>query len=233
VTKYLDRTVDEVIEWSSSQITEPTQNWYNKCQSHCRQAYGVGVWGYDPVTGSSSAWGAWKQIPASKKTETSDPYSAPRGALIYYRGGDYGHVVISIGKTTNDKCLSNDYVRRGMIDRAAPRTLPRWGLTVVGWSFWTPEGELKPDGPQPMWDGVVPDMDAVFASMNNADSPNTASWRLACRLFDMGLYAGTPKPKGEQGYPAKAMVNWHNSRAWDANPLGAYSPAAHKAIWPS
>jgi hypothetical protein len=231
VTTYLKRSVDDVIEWSSAQISNPTQDWYNKCQSHCRQAYGVNVWGYDPVTGSSSAWGAWKQIPASEKTETKDPSSAPRGALIYYKGGDYGHVVIAIGKSTNDKCLSNDYVRRGMIDRAAPRTLPRWGLTVVGWSFWTPEGELKPDSP-PMWDGQVPSIEGVFNAMNHGFQ-NPQAYRLACRLYDMGLYAGTPQPEGVQKYPAKAVANWQAAHAFKTNPSGAYSPEAHAGIFPS
>ena len=78
-TKYLKRSVDDVIAWSSAQIDHPTQDWFNRCQSHCRQAYGVDVWGYDPVTGSSSAWGAWKQIPAQGRSRC--PHLLPRGRL--------------------------------------------------------------------------------------------------------------------------------------------------------
>jgi hypothetical protein len=223
MTTYLKRSVDEIINWSEKQITQPTQNWQGLCQSHVRQAMGIGAW-------ASSAINAWNSIPRDKRTDTRDPFSAPRGSAIYYSGGQYGHVVIAVGKSTSDKCLSNDYVRNGWIDKA-PRNFPRWGLTCVGWSFWTPMGEVRPDGPQKMWDGTVPDIDNVFAAMNNADTPNSASYRLACRLFDLGLYAGTPKANGSQGYPVKAMMNWHNLRKWDANPLGAYSPAAHKAIF--
>lgn len=227
---YLKRSVDDVIEWSSNQITNPTQDWYNRCQSHCRQAYGVNVWGYDPNTGSSSAWGAWKQIPDSKKTKTSDPRDAPRGALIYYKGGDYGHVTIAIGKSTTDKCLSNDYVRRGMIDKSATRDLPRWGLAVVGWSFWTPEGEMRPDGPTPLWDGKVPDIEGVFNAQNDAGLANPASYRLACRLHDLGMFSGTPVD-GAQKYPAKAVGNWTAAKGWRVSPAGAYSPAAHAGIF--
>jgi hypothetical protein len=230
-TKYLKRSVDDVIAWSSAQIDNPTQDWYNRCQSHCRQAYGVGVWGYDPVTGSSSAWGAWKQIPGNKKTESSKVENAPRGALIYYKGGDYGHVTISIGKSTTDKCLSNDYKRRGMIDKCSTRDLPRWGLTVVGWSFWTPEGELKPDSDPPLWDGKVPDIEGVFNAQNDSGLANPAAYRLACRLYDLGLFSGTPVD-GSQKYPVKGVANFTAGKKMKVNPAGAYSPQVHDLIFP-
>jgi hypothetical protein len=224
MAKYLDRTVDEVIEWSSNQITNPTQNWYNLCQSHCRQAYGVPAW-------AGSAWEAWNKIPASEKTATSRPEKAPRGSLIYYKGGSYGHVTIAIGKTTDDKCLSNDYKRRGMIDKCSTRDLPNWGLQVVGWSFWTPYGELKPDSAPPMWDGKVPDIEGVFNAQNDSALANPAAYRLACRLFDMGLFSGTPV-EGDQKYPAKGVSNFTSSKGWKVNPAGAYSPEAHDMIFP-
>lgn len=229
-TKYLKRSVDDVIAWSSAQIDHPTQDWFNRCQSHCRQAYGVDVWGYDPVTGSSSAWGAWKQIPADKKVETSDPRKAGRGALIYYRGGDYGHVTIAIGKSTTDKVLSNDYKRRGRIDKCSTRDLPRWGLTVVGYSFWTPFGELRPDAPEPLWDGQVPTDEGVYNAMNHGIA-NPQAYRLAARLFDLGMYAGKPQPSGVQKYPAKAVANMQASLKMPTNPAGAWSPEIGEAIF--
>jgi hypothetical protein len=51
-------------------------------------------------------------------------------------------VAIAAGIKTHDKCLSNDYVRQGKIDYA-PRTFQRWGLKYLGWSAWTPYGELN------------------------------------------------------------------------------------------
>jgi len=129
------RTADQVIAWSRAQIEHPSQSWKGLCQSHCRQAYGIPAW-------SGSAIGAWKLIPAGKKHPGKDPAKAPRGALLYYSGGKYGHVAIAIGKKTSDKCLSNDYVRPGMID-VAPRSFAGWGLKYLGWSTWTPFGELR------------------------------------------------------------------------------------------
>jgi hypothetical protein len=222
MTQYLKRSVDEIIDWSESQITNPTQNWQGLCQSHVRQSMGIAAW-------ASSAINAWHSIPKGERTDTKDPFSAPRGSAIYYSGGSYGHVVLAIGKSTNDKCLSNDYVRNGWIDKA-PRDFPRWGLTCVGWSYWTPFGEVKPDEPKALWDGKVPDIEGLFNAQNDSSLANPAAYRLACRLFDLGMFSGTPVD-GAQKYPAKAVGNWTASKKWKVNPSGAYSPDAHKGIF--
>ena len=132
---YLDRDVDDVIRWSRAQIAHPSQSWLGLCQSHCRQAYGVAAW-------SDSAIHAWQRIPDAHKHRGGKPSDAPRGALLYYAIGRHGHVTIAIGKRTHDKCLSNDYLRSGRID-VVPRTMPRWGVTYLGWSTWTPVGSLR------------------------------------------------------------------------------------------
>jgi len=135
--KYLERNINEVITWSRNQIKDPTQDWTGLCQSHCRQAYGVPAW-------AGSAIIAWRAIPAAQKHPGIKPSSAPRGSLLYYDIGKFGHVAIAIGKRTNASCLSNDYVRQGMID-ACSRDFPRWGATYLGWSAWTPVGSLRLD----------------------------------------------------------------------------------------
>ena len=135
--KYLERNVNEVITWSRNQVKDPTQDWTGLCQSHCRQAYGVGAW-------AGSAIIAWRAIPAAQKHLGIKPSIAPRGSLLYYDIGKFGHVAIAIGKRTNGSCLSNDYVRQGMID-ACSREFPRWGATYLGWSAWTPYGSLRLD----------------------------------------------------------------------------------------
>ena len=132
---YLKRSVDEAIDWAWGQAKDPTQDWTGLCQSFCRQSYGVGAW-------APSAIKAWERIPKAKKTTGGKPEDAPRGALLYYRGGQFGHVAIAIGKKTNRSCLSNDYVERGRIDRA-PRGFPRWGIRYLGWSAWTPFGTMN------------------------------------------------------------------------------------------
>lgn len=132
---FLKRSVDEAIEFGWGQVTDPTQDWTGKCQSFCRQAYGVNAW-------AESAIKAWRKIPAKQKVSGGSPSDAPRGALIYFEGGKFGHVALAIGKRTRKACLSNDYVRRGEINRA-PRDFPRWGLRYVGYSFWTPFGVMR------------------------------------------------------------------------------------------
>jgi len=132
---YLKRSVDEAIEWAWDQAKDPSQDWTGLCQSFCRQSYGIGAW-------APSAIKAWDRIPKGKKVIGGKPEDCPRGGLIYFSGGKYGHVAIAIGKKTNTGCLSNDYVERGRIDRA-PRGFPRWGIRYVGWSAWTPAGTMQ------------------------------------------------------------------------------------------
>jgi hypothetical protein len=132
---FLKKSVDEAISWAWGQVKDPTQDWTGLCQSFCRQSYGVRAW-------SPSAIGAWKRIPARHKHAGGKPEDAPRGALIYFAGGQFGHVAVAIGKKTNNSCLSNDYVKRGAINRA-PREFPRWGVRYLGWSAWTPFGSMR------------------------------------------------------------------------------------------
>lgn len=220
---FLSRTVDEAIEFAEKQAVSPTQSWKNLCQSFCRQAYGVPAW-------ASSAKQAWAKIPKDQKRSGGYPDEAPRGALIYFTSGEYGHVALAIGKSTSDKCWSNDYVESGMIDKA-PRTFPRWGLTYAGWSAWTPYGEMNLSPSKPMWDGQVPSLEGVFNAMNHGYA-NPQAYRLACRLYDLGLYEGKPKPEGQQRFPVKAVGNWQTAHAFATSPSGAYSPEMHRLVFP-
>lgn len=129
----LNRSVDEVIEWSKAQIADPSQSWKGMCLSHCRQAYGVNAWAPSAISG-------WRRIPSSFK-HRGLVTDAPRGAVLFYSGGKYGHAALAAGVKSNTQCLSNDYVRQGEIDYA-PRSFTRWGLTYLGWSNWTPQGML-------------------------------------------------------------------------------------------
>lgn len=219
---YLSRTVDEAIDWMERQSVNPTQSWANLCQSACRQAYGVQAW-------ASSAKEAWGKIPRDKKHSGGRPFDAPRGALIYFDSGTYGHVALAIGKSTNDKCWSNDYVERGAIDKA-PRDFPRWGLHYAGWSFWTPFGEMRPDQSKPLWDGQVPTEEGCFNAMNHGLA-NPQAYRIAARLYDLGMYAGKPQPEGVQKYPVKAVANMQASLRMPTSPAGAWSPEVSKAIF--
>jgi hypothetical protein len=211
---YLSRDVDGAIAWMEREHDDPTQSWSNLCQSACRQSYGVAAW-------SDSAKNAWRQIPSSKRVDGGSPFDAPRGALIYFDSGTYGHVALCKGKTTDDKAWSNDYVSDGDID-SAPRDFPRWGLHYVGWSTWTPYGSMRLDQ---LWDGVVPSLEGCFNAMNHGYA-NPQAFRLACRLHDLGFFSGTPV-EGSQRYPAKAVAQLQASASVPTNPQGAYSPELH------
>ena len=131
------RTIDQAIAWGRGQITNPTQSWQGKCQSFVRSCDGVAAW-------APTAYDAWLKIPDSKKAQGGHPSDAPRGAALYYKhaAGDPrpGHVVIA----TKTNCLSNDIYRAGHID-VAPRDIfiAHWHMTYLGWSLWTPFGEMK------------------------------------------------------------------------------------------
>lgn len=134
---FLKRDVQDVIDFAKKEMRTPSKSWKGLCQSFCRSAYGVPAW-------APSAISAWGKIPRNQKHAGGKPENAPRGALLYYAGGKYGHVAIAAGVKTKNTCFSNDYVETGKIDRA-PRSFSRWGLKYLGWSNWTPYGELKVD----------------------------------------------------------------------------------------
>lgn len=132
---WLDRDVADVIDFAKDEMRDPSRSWAGLCQSFCRSAYGVDAW-------APSAIAAWGEISRRQKHVGGKTSQAPRGALLYYAGGRYGHVAIAAGVTTHNTCFSNDYVETGAIDRA-PRSFERWGIRYLGWSNWTPFGELK------------------------------------------------------------------------------------------
>ena len=214
------RSVDEVIAWSRAQIANPTQDWTGLCQSHVRQAMGLGAW-------APSAIEAWERIPAEHKFTGGKVTDAPRGAQMYYDIGTFGHVVIAIGRNTDAYCLSNDYIRQGHIDRA-PRALPRWGAKYLGWSAWTPYGVLDLSAPKVEWDDRVPSYDGIMNAMADPDLANPAAYRLACRLADLGFFEGKPV-EGEQGYPRKAIAAVQKARGFKVT--GEYGPKMHKYLF--
>ena len=81
------------------------------------------------------------------------------------------------------------------------------------------------------WDGRVPDIEGIYNAEEDPSLKNPAAWRLACRLADLGHYKGTPLPKGEQGYPRKAVAAWQESKGYNVQPPGTYGPKAHDKIF--
>lgn len=101
-------------------------------------------------------------------------------------------------------------------------TNSRW----YGTPFWVKQAGLYRQG---LWDGTVPDIDAVQKAEADPTLANKAAWRLACRLADLGFYAGSPLPLYEQGYPRKAVTRFQQAQGWDGS--GKYGPKTHAALF--
>lgn len=83
------------------------------------------------------------------------------------------------------------------------------------------------DGRAGVWDGVSPYFD-VLADAIAAGQANKATWRLACRLKELGFYEGTVMPEGKQGYPKNAIRKMQDYMGWERR---EYDQKLHKAIW--
>ena len=78
------------------------------------------------------------------------------------------------------------------------------------------------------WDGKVPDIEGIYNAEADPTLKNPASWRLACRLKDLGHFRGDPV-KGEQGYPRKAVESFNANTSMADK--GKYGPRAHEKIF--
>ena len=92
--------------------------------------------------------------------------------------------------------------------------------------FWRTEA-AKYRAKQPMWDGTVPRREAVLKAAETGVA-NRAAWRLAARLYDLGVGEKPARP-GQQTYPAKAVAEMQAKWGW--KPTGAYSEKTEKRIW--
>jgi hypothetical protein len=77
------------------------------------------------------------------------------------------------------------------------------------------------------WDGAVPFFDVLMDSSKNT-IPNKATWRLACRLSELGFFDGPVQPDGKQAFPTKAIKNMQDYMGWVRAP---YDAKTHKSIW--
>ena len=78
------------------------------------------------------------------------------------------------------------------------------------------------------WDGKVPDIQGIYNAESDSSLKNPATWRLACRLKDLGHFKGDPV-KGEQGYPRKAVESFNSGTSMADK--GKYGPRAHEKIF--
>jgi hypothetical protein len=78
------------------------------------------------------------------------------------------------------------------------------------------------------WDGTVPFYDILSDSFKNGEK-NKATWRLACRLAELGFYEGSPLPEGRQGFPERAIKKMQEYMGWEKT--DDYTPKTHRAIF--
>jgi len=218
----LKRSPDVAVDWGKQRINrldgpKPGGRWDARCQQFVRSCYGVDGW-------ADSAIIAWEMIPDDEKFIGGLPGFAPRAAASYFAIGEHGHVILNVGVDNRLNALSNDNVRQGRID-ITPRSLPGWNAEFLGWSYWTPFGSMR----APVrWDGTVPDIDNIRKAMETGTA-NTAAYRLACRLDDLGFYRLTPQANGMQGYPKRAVIAFQ--KALGGKGSGKYGEKTHRALF--
>jgi len=78
-----------------------------------------------------------------------------------------------------------------------------------------------------VWDGNVPFFDVLENSIESG-AANKATWRLACRLKELGFYAGSVQPEGIQKYPKNAVRAMQDYMGWTRRD---YDEKTHRAIW--
>ena len=78
-----------------------------------------------------------------------------------------------------------------------------------------------------VWDGNAPFFDILMNAIAN-NSANKATWRLACRLKELGFYDGNVQPEGKQLYPKNAIRNMQDYMGWERR---NYDEKVHRAIW--
>lgn len=83
------------------------------------------------------------------------------------------------------------------------------------------------DGVGGVWDGGVPFFDILQDSIKQ-NAASKATWRLACRLKELGFYSGEVQPEGVQKYPKNAVRAMQDYMGWQRRD---YDAKTHRAIW--
>jgi hypothetical protein len=106
------------------------------CLKTCREAWGI-------EAKYPSAIVAWRNTPA--KHRFTDPRKAPIGAVHFYEGGKFGHIVIQ--SDLKNRVWGTDLPtvnKIGLHHRRLP--VNRWKYKYLGWSNWLNGKELPLKG---------------------------------------------------------------------------------------
>ncbi|GAA4120433.1 hypothetical protein GCM10022215_24050 [Nocardioides fonticola] len=120
---------------------------------------------------------AWEQ--ADGKHPTTDPTAIPRGAVVYWVNGRYGHVALSAG---GGMCWSTDYRRPGYVDLAPIAALGPWCRGhLVGWAEELNGIDVWPHTTRPPKQvfGLDDRIRVVRAALRDAKAADAPGWRIA------------------------------------------------------
>lgn len=96
------------------------------CLKYVRTCFGI-------ASKYPSAINAWNNAKHRHGPTSAIPYGVP----VFFKGGKYGHVALSLGKNAQgvDMCRSTDYPRAGVVGEVPIRTLAaNWNYPYIGWT---------------------------------------------------------------------------------------------------
>ncbi|KAG0206352.1 hypothetical protein BGX28_002206 [Mortierella sp. GBA30] len=119
------RSCEQALQWAINHITTSYDSDYvNWCDRTMAWAYGR------DYSGFNTAYIHWKSVPSRYKH--AGDRNAPAGALVFWSGGNAGHVAISTGGTG---IISTDINGKGTLTRSTIGTVEeRWGFSYLGWT---------------------------------------------------------------------------------------------------
>ena len=94
--------------------------------------------------------------------------------------------------------------------------------------WWREQAKSWAQKPQ-TWDGTVPSL-AVVQKADAEGLRNKATWRVACRLFDLGFMQARPREAGAQKYPAAAVIRFQKAQGWK-DPHGNFSANTQRRMF--
>ncbi|MFZ2624377.1 MAG: hypothetical protein WAX29_03945 [Propionibacterium sp.] len=99
--------------------------WFRMCLAAVAVEYGKGS------SGSYSAQTHWNLLVSQGLAHAGDR-NPPPGALVFWQGGNWGHVALYVG---GGKIVTNDLIRHGCIDVADFNAIEsQWGFRYLGWT---------------------------------------------------------------------------------------------------
>ena len=230
------RNVEKAQEWLAGQAKNPTQSWYNLCQSLSRQAYSMPAF-------APSARLAWFAIADRYKHpfryDDKEAWAAvPRGAILYSIGpnsSSAGHAWVC--SEPGESAWSNDYARHGKVDEC-PIKLKGWSSiyqNTVGWvdgTQWYSDNEGFFKGMSyGLWDDKIPPYENILKAHEDKTLASAAVWRLACKLADEGYGAKNWTPiKYTQTWPDKAMLEF-NAKSPNMEDPTLLGPKGYKKLF--